>query len=102
MRDDGRLIRWALATAVVLLTFVTPLSAVAQDSHGAHRAAPGPGVHGQGHDSLHHWYLTLKQPGTQISCCNDQDCRPTVSRVIDGVTQVQIDGEWANVPPEKS
>lgn len=59
------------------------------------------GWHGDGHDALHHWYETLKQPRTNASCCNNEDCRPTVSRVVEGVVQVELDGRWTNVPPEK-
>ncbi len=59
------------------------------------------GAHGDGHDVLHHWYETLKQPISGMSCCNDQDCRPTVSRTVGDTVQVIVDGEWTNVPPEK-
>jgi hypothetical protein len=59
------------------------------------------GMHGDGHDQLHHWYQTLKQPKNGASCCNNQDCRPTQSRMINGEVQVEIDGEWTIVPREK-
>jgi hypothetical protein len=59
------------------------------------------GIHGQGHDLMHGWYQSLKQPGTGISCCNNEDCRPTISRTLEGKIQVQVDGEWTDVPPER-
>ena len=59
------------------------------------------GTHGDGHDVLHRWYETLKQPISGMSCCNNQDCRPTVSRVIGETIQVMVDGEWTTVPQEK-
>jgi hypothetical protein len=36
-----------------------------------------------------------------MSCCNNEDCRPTVSRTVGDAVQVEVDGEWATVPPEK-
>ena len=40
-------------------------------SSGPHLAAQElHGDHGAGHDELHHWYLTLKEPGTGASCCS--------------------------------
>jgi hypothetical protein len=59
------------------------------------------GFFGMGHDYLHSWYETLKQPGSGMSCCNNQDCRPTSSRVVGDNVQVEVDGEWTTVPPEK-
>ena len=64
----------------------------AQDSHGSH---------GVGHDELHHWYLTLKEPRTGMSCCNKQDCRPTQHRINNGAVEVEVDGEWTPVPQYK-
>ena len=58
-------------------------------------------MHGVGHDTNHNWYQTLKQPGTNVSCCNNTDCRPTMSRVVDGAVQVVLDGDWTPVPSEK-
>ena len=58
------------------------------------------GYHGQDHDSLHHWYLTLKDWKGR-PCCSMQDCRPTVSRVRNQRIEVMVDGEWTEVPPHK-
>ena len=65
------------------------------------RADDPHGMHGAGHDELHHWYLTLKQPGNGASCCNNQDCRPTQSRMINGELQVEVDGQWSTVARDK-
>jgi hypothetical protein len=59
------------------------------------------GEHGAGHDELHHWYLTLKEPGTGASCCSKQDCRPTQHRINNGAVEVEVDGEWTSVPHYK-
>lgn len=58
------------------------------------------GHHGQGHDALHHWYLTLKDWKGR-SCCNMKDCRPTQSRFRDQHVEVMVDGEWTKVPAHK-
>ena len=57
------------------------------------------GMHGHDHDKLHHWYETLRQPGTGYACCDNKDCRPTTARLRDGVIEVLVDGEWTRVPP---
>ena len=58
------------------------------------------GNHGQGHDEMHHWYLTLKDWKGR-PCCNMQDCRPTIARHIDQKLEVMVDGKWTWVPPHK-
>ncbi len=57
-----------------------------------------PGHHGDGHDNLHRWYRTLRQPGTGYACCDGKDCRPTVHRTRGRVIEVLVDGEWTHVP----
>jgi hypothetical protein len=57
------------------------------------------GMHGHGHDQLHAWYETLRQPGTGYSCCNNKDCRPTTARTRGETIEVLVDGEWTVVPP---
>jgi len=79
-----------LATAGILIAGIGPGSA--QDPHG---------MYGVGHDMLHHWYETLRQPGNGASCCNNMDCRPTRSRVVNGGVEVELDGEWTPVPQNK-
>lgn len=58
------------------------------------------GFHGQGHDALHHWYLTLKDRRGR-PCCDMQDCRPTQSRLRDQDVEVMVNGEWTKVSPYK-
>ena len=65
-----------------------------------HPAIAQQGHHGEGHDELHHWYVTLKDWKGR-PCCDGQDCRPTRSRVRNGRLEVLIDGEWTKVPPHK-
>lgn len=57
--------------------------------------------HGEGHDHLHHWYRTLRQPFTGYSCCDGTDCRPTTARVRGRTIEVLVDGEWTRVPFDK-
>lgn len=57
------------------------------------------GLHGQRHDEFHHWYEQLRQPGSNRSCCNFSDCRPTTARIRSGQQEVLVDGEWTRVPP---
>jgi hypothetical protein len=58
------------------------------------------GRHGDGHEELHHWYKTLRQPGTGHACCDNKDCRPTTARSRGKIVEVLIDGEWTRVPPK--
>ena len=56
------------------------------------------GYHGGGHEALHHWYKTLRQPGTGYECCDNKDCRPTSARLRGSTVEVLVDGEWSRVP----
>jgi len=76
-----------LITVVFALQFIAP-------------PVGGQGYHGQGHDELHHWYMTLKDWKGR-SCCNMQDCRPTQSRWRNQDVEVMVNGEWTKVPPHK-
>ncbi|MEM7748618.1 MAG: hypothetical protein AAF346_10230 [Pseudomonadota bacterium] len=58
------------------------------------------GHHGEGHDELHHWYLTLRDWKGR-PCCDGTDCRPTRSRYRNGRLEVLVDGEWTKVPAHK-
>ena len=70
------------------------------------RALAQSGNHGEGHAENHDWYRELKQPGTNMSCCNgtlngiEGDCRPTRAYVDDnGTWRALMDGRWIVVPP---
>jgi len=76
-------------------------SVASQGAQKAAETAHPEGVYGSGHDQLHYWYQTLKQPGTGMSCCNNQDCRPTEARMVGNDVQVKVDGDWTTVPPNK-
>ena len=80
-----RLLGFALSAAVSL-----PAQLVAQEYRG---------MHGRGHDVLHEWYQTLRQPGTGYECCDNKDCRSTSARVRGSAIEVLVDGEWTKVPP---
>lgn len=52
----------------------------------------------RGHDPYTDW----KQPGTNASCCDRRDCRPTRARMTDRETWQAWDGtRWLDVPPER-
>jgi len=73
--------------------------ALAQHAHDhkGHR-----GHIGEGHGDFHgQFYDRLKKPGTDTSCCNLTDCRPTSSRSAGAHYEVLINGAWVRVPPEK-
>ncbi|UYN95958.1 MAG: hypothetical protein KIT25_03150 [Enhydrobacter sp.] len=84
----------------ILLLFLAALfpptaGLLAQDGH-----------RGQGHAEHHDWYRELKQPGTNLSCCNgtsngvEGDCRPTRAYQDDeGRWRAMINGRWIPVPP---
>jgi hypothetical protein len=63
-------------------------------------AQEGPIVsrHGVGHDTWHEqFYSTLKRDDGS-SCCNFNDCRPTVSRMVGNHYEVMVDRKWVVVP----
>jgi hypothetical protein len=78
------------AVAALVTIMLSPEPRAAAQEHG--------GVHGHRHAELHHWYKTLRQPGTGYGCCDNKDCRPTTARVRDGSIEVLVDGEWTRVP----
>lgn len=52
--------------------------------------------------TAHDFYTDWKQPGTNASCCDNRDCRPTRAyRDDDGVWRAQIGGAWVRVPADR-
>lgn len=90
-----------ILTAVLLLAFFVVLLIFAMFILDSKRAG-AQGFHGDGHDKMHHWYRTLKRPGTNYSCCNENDCRPTDARILeDGTIQAMKDGRWITIPKDR-
>ncbi len=57
------------------------------------------GSHGDGHAQHHDWYRDLRQPGSGISCCNRQDCRPVRAYVDeDGRWHALVQGRLVGIP----
>jgi hypothetical protein len=56
--------------------------------------------HGVGHDSWHTDFYSKLTRDDGSSCCNLNDCRPTLSRSVGKHYEVLIDGVWSVVPPE--
>ncbi len=55
----------------------------------------------EGHDRLHAWYRSLRHPFTGIDCCNEKDCRPTITRrLANGSLEALVDGTFVKVPKE--
>ena len=95
LQENQRICRPSIT---VVLSLVALLIAILQAA-GQVSAQEPHGVHGKGHGKLHHWYKTLRQPGTGYACCDDKDCRPTTARVRGRTIEVLVDGEWTRVPP---
>ena len=47
------------------------------------------------------WFNSLRQPWTNALCCSIADCRPVLSRTVDGHYEALIEGEWRAVPDER-
>jgi hypothetical protein len=75
-----------LASAALLCSYQPPL-----------RAAPPPGAD----PDLAPWYRGLRQPQTNLSCCDRSDCRAVQYRILNGHIQAFIGQEfapWQNPP----
>ena len=83
------------------LGVVCLLGRLAALSVGSLSAEDMHGMHGHGHDDHSRLIPDTETARHQQACCDNTDCRPTVARVVDNVVQVQLDGEWTPVPPEK-
>ena len=55
------------------------------------RAAPPPGAD----PDLAPWFKSLRQPETNLSCCDRSDCRTVRYRIVDGHFQAFIGEEFA-------
>jgi hypothetical protein len=51
--------------------------------------------------TLSPWFQSLRQPGTNVSCCSIADCRPVDYRTTPSGYEVWIEDRWQAVPPEK-
>ena len=61
-----------------------------------------------GDPELDKFYESLKIPGTELSCCNLEDCKPVKIRTFEGKLQAFIDKsfpggdeKWYDVPTNK-
>ena len=76
-----------LTAAAMSCVLMFASSALAQDHSG----------HAKHHDQL---YKSLKQPGTGMSCCNNQDCRPVPHRITTTGVEFFVHGRWL-MPPAR-
>src|SRR5262245_40921019 len=94
-RDNSRAI-FTIPLAMAVVTMATLMLsgvaiAMAQEGHIGH-----------GHDWWHgSFYQHLLVPGSQNSCCNLFDCRPTSGRQTGTHYEVKVDGNWIVVLPDK-
>lgn len=72
----------------IILLLAMTLSAAAHDPQG----------HAKHHE---HFYMGLKQPGTGMSCCNNQDCRPAPHRITATGVEFFVAGKWFMPPQSK-
>jgi hypothetical protein len=75
-----------VTSAAMLFAFVFASSAIAHDHAG----------HARYHENF---YMGLKQPGSNVSCCNDRDCRPVRHRITPAGVVLEIGGRWI-IPPQ--
>jgi hypothetical protein len=47
------------------------------------------------------WYNSLRAPWTNALCCSIADCRPVLSRMVDGHYEAFIEGVWRAVPDDR-
>jgi hypothetical protein len=47
------------------------------------------------------WFNSLRLPQSAVPCCSMADCRPVLSRLIDGHYEAFIEGKWIAVPDDK-
>lgn len=62
------------------------------------QATPGKDFSGR---PLHDWYKSLKQPGTEVSCCDVSDCHEVEARTKDDHWEVFVGSKWWAVPNTK-
>ncbi len=58
------------------------------------------GMHGDGHAEFHHLYKSWRTPGNPaVSCCHDEDCRPTKAKQDEDGNWLAWNGyKWLRVP----
>lgn len=74
------------------------LIAVAMAWPLSHSAFAQTGNHGDGHAEMHGEYKDWKQPSNGLSCCNDQDCRPTRADLTEQGWRAWDGTRWLAVP----
>lgn len=84
---ERRVILIPLGVAAFILCLVCRMPQTAAQAHG--------GGHAEHHDEYRHW----KQPGNGMSCCNDQDCRPTRAYLTEEGWRAWDGTRWLLVPP---
>jgi hypothetical protein len=47
------------------------------------------------------WFQSLRQPGTNMSCCSIADCRETDYRTVGDHYEAFVQGRWLEIPPDK-
>jgi len=84
--------------ALHAITAVTILLMYAQPARAQASLSP----QSQGHARFHaEFYSHLRIPGTQTSCCNNQDCRPIKYRITTKGVLFYVNGTWFEPPKDR-
>lgn len=79
---------------LIALGLAALLVLIAPRSHGA----PPEGSDGR----LSEFFLSLKQPGSQVSCCSISDCRfIDAARISAQGWEAKVGDDWIPIPPER-
>lgn len=85
-----RIVPGIAAAIVIAAAFLAPWVALARDPDGRYAQSP-----------LRDWFKSLKQPGTNISCCDETDCHRTEFEIKGNGYRAVVNGRWVDVPPAK-
>jgi hypothetical protein len=80
--------RWTMGTLVALCVLLPTVASAVPPSN----MTPDP--------TMHEWFESLRQPGTQQPCCSISDCRFTSYEERDGHYEINVDGWKYTVPDE--
>lgn len=85
----NRITKTVLLSAAIVLAIGAAREALSQS-----------GEHGDGHAQSHDIYRSWKMPSNpSVSCCSDEDCRPTRAKMDEHGNWLAWNGDkWLNVP----
>lgn len=86
-----------------MLFLVSSTSVLVQEAPVlAQEAIVSKSPHHAGHMKFHNqFYKHLKQPNSEVSCCDNKDCRPARHRMTKNGHEFHIGGRWLTVDRTK-